>query len=73
MLKSSTAIMVAALIAAVVTILSAPSGLLTAGPRPDAEHAQMRDCTARPWPYMRCVGTTFGDPRVRLVTTERLR
>jgi len=72
MLKSSTAIMVAAAVAAAVTILSAPSGMLSAGPRPDAESAQMRACAARPWPYLRCVGTRYGNPHVRLVTTEHL-
>jgi hypothetical protein len=73
MLKSSTAIMAAALVAAVVTVVSAPSGLLTAEQRPEAESAQMRECAARPWPYLRCVGTQYGNANVRLVTTERLR
>ncbi len=73
MMKSSTAIMVAASVAAAVTILSAPSGILSAGPRPDAENAQMRDCAARPWPYLRCVGTQYGNPKVRLVTTDNLK
>jgi hypothetical protein len=72
MMKSSTAIMVAATVAAAVTILSAPSGILSAGARPDAESAQMRDCAARPWPYLLCVGTRYGNPRVRLVTTNNL-
>jgi len=73
MMKSSTAIMAAAAVAAAVTLMSAPSGILSAGARPDAESAQMRDCAARPWPYLRCVGTQYGNPRVRLVTTDNLR
>jgi len=72
MMKSSTAIMAAAAVAAAVTILSAPTGILSARARPDAESAQMRDCAAQPWPYLRCVGTRYGNPRVRLVTSDRL-
>jgi hypothetical protein len=33
----------------------------------------MRDCAARPWPYLRCVGTQYGNPKVRLVTTDNLK
>jgi hypothetical protein len=73
MMKSSSAIMVAAAVAAAVTILSAPSGILSAGASPDAESAQMRACATRPWPYLRCVGTRYGNPHVRLVTTDNLR
>lgn len=72
MLKSSTAVLVAASIAAVITVLTAPSGSVTAGPRPVLESAEMHECAARPWPYLRCVGTQYGNPRVRLVTTEKL-
>jgi hypothetical protein len=32
----------------------------------------MRTCAERPWPYLRCVGTPFGNPHVRLVSTDRL-
>ena len=32
----------------------------------------MHACAVRPWPYLRCVGTPFGNPHIRLVTTERL-
>jgi hypothetical protein len=70
--KLTTAIMAAAFIAAAFTLLSAPTAQVVAGPRPAAEAAQMHACAARPWPYLRCVGTAYGDPRVRLVTGERL-
>jgi hypothetical protein len=32
----------------------------------------MQSCAERPWPYLRCVGTPFGNPRVRLVASERM-
>jgi hypothetical protein len=70
--KLTTAIMAAAFIAAVITLLSAPAAPVDASPRPVAEAAQMHACAARPWPYLRCVGTPFGNPHVRLVAIERL-
>ncbi len=70
--KLLTAIMAAAFIAAVITVLSAPTAHVDASPRPVAEAAQMLSCAQRPWPYLRCVGTPFGNPRVRLVSTDRL-
>lgn len=70
--KLATAIMAAAFVAAAVTLLSAPATQVSAGPRPSAETARMQACAARPWPYLRCVGTSFGNPKVRLVTTDRL-
>jgi hypothetical protein len=72
MLKSISAIMAAAVVAAAVTALSAPSGEVTAGPVPSAAADAMRSCAQRPWPYLNCVGTPFGNPQVRLVTTDRL-
>jgi hypothetical protein len=72
-MKSATAAMIAAAIAAAVTILTAPSAPVTAGPLPHANAAAMHACSARPWPYLGCVGTRFGNPRIRLVTTDRLR
>jgi hypothetical protein len=70
--KLMTAIMAAAFIAAAITVLSAPAAPVDAGPRPLAEAAQMRSCAERPWPYLRCVGTRFGNPKVRLVSTDRI-
>ena len=70
--KLANAIMAAAFIAAAVTLLSAPAAHVVASPRPLAEAAQMQSCAERPWPYLRCVGTPFGNPHVRLVASERL-
>jgi hypothetical protein len=72
MLKSLTAVMAAATVAAAVTLLSAPGAQVAAGPMPQAVSAPMRSCTQRAWPYLNCVGTRFGHPKIRLVTTDRL-
>ena len=72
MFKPLTAIGAAAFIAAAITILSAPSAQVSAGPLPEAKSAdRSRACAQRAWPYINCVGTPFGNPNVRLVTTER--
>lgn len=72
MLKSISAVMAAAAVAATVTFLLAPAAEVSAGPMSQATSAQMRDCADRAWPYLRCVGTRFGNPHVRLVTTDDL-
>lgn len=72
MLKTTTAVMVAATVAAAVTILSAPTTQVNAAPLPTASAAPMTACAQRAWPYLRCVGTAFGNPYVRLVSTDRL-
>ena len=72
MLKSLTAVMAAAAIAAIITVMSAPSAQVDAGPVAKPAEAAMTACNQRPWPYTRCVGTEFGNPRVRLVTTDRI-
>ena len=68
----ANAIMAAAFIAAAVTLLSVPTAQVNASPRPQAEADEMQACAERPWPYLRCVGTPFGNPHVRLVSSERL-
>ena len=72
MLKSATAIMIAATVAAIVTLVSAPTAQVTASPLPQAEAAPMQACAERAWPYLHCVGTEFGNRKIRLVTTDRL-
>jgi hypothetical protein len=72
MMKTTTAIMVAAAIAATVTVLSAPTGHVDASPLAKAEAAPMAACVQQAWPYLHCVGTTYGNPHIRLVTFERL-
>jgi hypothetical protein len=64
--------MTAAAIAGVLTLLSAPSGRLDAGPLAKPAEAALKACIQQPWPYLNCVGTPLGNPRIRLVTTDRL-
>jgi hypothetical protein len=71
MLKSTTAVMIAAAIAAAVTVLSAPSAPVDAGPLAKPAEAAMKACVNQPWPYLHCVGTPFGNPRIRLVSIDR--
>jgi hypothetical protein len=71
MLNSTTAIMIAAAIAAAITVLSAPIAPVDAGPVAKPAEAAMKACNNQPWPYLYCVGTEFGNPRVRLVAAER--
>ncbi len=71
MLKPTTAVMVAATIAAAVTVLSAPTTHVNASPLAKTAAAPMTVCAQRAWPYLRCVGTQFGNPKVRLVSTDR--
>jgi len=70
-LKAFAAIVAAAVVAGGITVLSAPVGDVAAStlPRPAAE--AITTCKQRPWPYLNCVGTEFGDPRVRLISFER--
>jgi len=73
MLKTVTAIITAAMIAGIATLLSAPTGgPVSAGPIAAPAEATLKECTRRPWPYNTCVGTAVGNPRIRLVTTDRL-
>jgi hypothetical protein len=72
MLKSITALMAAAAIAGVVTLLSATNAPLDAGPLAKPAEAALKACIQQPWPYLNCVGTPLGNPHIRLVTTDRL-
>jgi len=71
MLKTVSAILTAAAIAAVLTIFTAPSPV-DAGPLAKPDEAVLKSCTQRPWPYLNCVGTPLGNQKIRLVTTDRL-
>ena len=71
MLKSLAAVVVAATIAAAITLLSAPTTELVAGPLPKLAADAMKACNAQPWPYSNCVGTEFGNPKVRLIAIDR--
>jgi hypothetical protein len=72
MLKTTTAIMLAATVAAAVTVLSAPTTHVDASPLAKTASEPMTACAHRAWPYLRCVGISFGNPHIRLVTTDRL-
>lgn len=72
MLKTLSAILSAAAIAAVITVFSSPSSKVDAGPLPQVAEATLKSCVQRPWPYLNCVGTELGNQKIRLVTTERL-
>lgn len=72
MLKTTTAVMVAAIIAAAITLLSAPSAPVDAGPLAKPAEAVLNACAQRAWPYLNCVGTSVGNPRIRLISTDRL-
>jgi hypothetical protein len=72
MLKSVAAITVAAAIAALITITSAPTADVVASPLPQPAADAISACKQRPWPYLNCVGTEFGNPRVRLIAVDRL-
>jgi hypothetical protein len=71
MLKSLAAVVVAATIAAAITLLSAPTTELVASPLPKPAAEAIQACKQQPWPYTNCVGTEFGNPKVRLIAIDR--
>ncbi|HEY7232045.1 MAG TPA: hypothetical protein VH558_16930 [Pseudolabrys sp.] len=71
MWKSIAAILAAAIIAAAITLLSAPTTEVVAGPLPQPAVDAIKACKQQPWPYSNCVGTEFGNPRVRLIPIGR--
>jgi hypothetical protein len=70
MFKVTHSIIAAAAIAGVITVLTGNSQRLDAGPLAEPAQSALKACTERPWPYLHCVGTPFGDPRIRLIPTE---
>jgi hypothetical protein len=71
MLKTITAVLSAAAIAAVLTVFSSPSPV-DAGPLAKPAETVLKACTQNAWPYLNCVGTSVGNPKIRLVSTDRL-
>jgi hypothetical protein len=71
MLKSLAAIVAAALIAAAITLFSAPTTDVVASPLPGPATDAIRACKQQPWPYLNCVGTEFGNPKVRVISFDR--
>jgi hypothetical protein len=72
MFKLTNIVVTAAAIAAVATLLTSTSAPLDAGPLAEPAQTTLKTCKQRPWPYLNCVGTSVGDRRIRLVTTDRL-
>jgi hypothetical protein len=70
-LKSLAAVVVAATIAAAITLLFAPTTELVANPLPWPAAEAIQACKQQPWPYTTCVGTEFGNPKMRLITIDR--
>ena len=67
MFKMTNAVIAAAIAAALVTLLTGSSDRLDASPMPEAARAAMKACTQQPWPYLNCVGTPYGNPRIRVI------
>ena len=72
MFKTFVAVVAAAIIAAAITVISAPIADVVANPLPQPATDAITACKQRPWPYLNCVGTEFGNPRVRLISIDRL-
>ena len=72
MFKTFVAVVAAAIIAAAITVISAPIADVVANPLPQPATDAIAACKQRPWPYLNCVGTEFGDPQVRLISIDRL-
>lgn len=70
--KLTHCVIAAAAIAGIITVLTGISVRLDADPLAEPAQTQLKTCTKRPWPYLNCVGTPFGNPHIRLVTTDRL-
>ena len=71
MLKTIAAIVAAAIIAATITVISAPIADVVASPLPKPAADAIAACKQRSWPYLNCVGTEFGNPHVRLISIDR--
>ncbi len=71
MLKAISAIISAAAIAGFITFIL-PGAPVDAGPLDKPAEATLKACTQQAWPYLNCVGTAVGNPKIRLVTTDRL-
>jgi hypothetical protein len=70
-IKAISAILTAAAIAGFITFIL-PGATVDAGPLSKPAEATLKTCTQMAWPYLNCVGTEVGNPRIRLVTTDRL-
>lgn len=71
MLKTVSAITIAAVVAGLITLLSSPVSPVDAEPMAKPVVEAMAACKDRPWPYLNCVGTSFGNQRVRVIAIHR--
>ena len=67
MFKVTNAVIAAAVIAAIITVLTSSSDRLVASPMPEQAQTEMKACKQQPWPYLNCVGTPYGNPRIRVI------
>ncbi|MFA6265325.1 MAG: hypothetical protein WC670_06370 [Pseudolabrys sp.] len=67
MFKVTQAVFAAAVIAGIFTALTGYSDRLDASPVAEPERSAMKNCVQQPWPYLHCVGTQFGNPKVRMI------
>jgi len=75
MKNTFTAIVFAAAVAALFTLLTAPVTEVTASPLPTKAQAgpvTVTECAPLAWPYLRCNGSRLGNPNARLVTADRI-
>jgi hypothetical protein len=70
--KPMLMVLSAAAIAAVATFATGAGSGVSAGPLAAPQASAIKACADRPWPYLHCVGTRFGNPAIRLVTTDHL-
>lgn len=71
MIKAISAIISAAAIAGFITFIL-PGAPVDAGPLDKPAETTLKQCTQQAWPYLNCVGTAVGNPKIRLVTTDRI-
>ena len=65
--KVTNAVIAAAIIAALITLLTSTSDRLDASPVAEPVQEAMKACTQQPWPNLNCVGTPYGNPNIRVI------
>ena len=65
--KLTHAVIAAAIVAAIITLLTSTSDRLDASPMPEQAQTAMKACAQQPWPYLNCVGTPYGNPNIRVI------
>ena len=67
MFRVTNAVLISAVIAAFITITTGSSNRLVASPMPEPIQSEIKACTQQAWPYLNCVGTPYGNPRIRVI------